>query len=104
MKITKNELKKIINESVEKQLRKTKFNQHSKLVGHRQNKYNKKVNENSNNEYKYFPKNKRELKQLITDEIKFKGNDCSLNMINTSKIKDMSRLFFKSNFNGNVSD
>ena len=92
MKITKNELKEMINESVERQLRKTNY-------------YNsrKKVNERSNTKYKYFPKNKKELKRIIKKQIKQFGNEVDLNNINTSKIKDMSYLFYNSNFNGDIS-
>ena len=75
MKITKNELKRIINESVERQLRKTEFNQHNsrKKINHQRNKHKRKVNERSNIDYKYFPKNKKELQQIIQREIKMNG-------------------------------
>ena len=100
MKITKNELKEMINESVERQLRKTN---HRKI--NQRNNYKRKVNESLNIDYKYFPKSKRELQKIIKREIKMNGNTCDLNMIDTSNITDMSNLFFyNSKFNGNVSN
>ena len=50
-----------------------------------------------------FPKTKGELKQMIEDEISENGNECSLNHIDVSKITDMSYLFFRSKFNGDIS-
>ena len=49
------------------------------------------------------PKTKDELKKIIEDTIKEQGFDCDLNFIDTSLIKDMSRLFHGSKFNGNIS-
>ena len=43
--------------------------------------------------YKYFPENKFELKDLIEERISTEGPDCDLNDIDVSKIKDMSSLF-----------
>jgi len=105
MKITKSELKEMINESVERQLRNTEFNQYNnrKKINHQRNNYNKTVNESSNNEYKYFPKSKEELKKIIQQEIRTNGNNCDLNMIDTSKITDMSYMFTNSKFNGDIS-
>ena len=48
------------------------------------------------------PKTKDELKKIIVDTIKEQGNNCDLNFINTSKITDMSKLFFSSEFNGDI--
>lgn len=43
--------------------------------------------------YAYFPKTKEELVEMIKKEISEKGNNCSLNHINISNIKDLSYLF-----------
>lgn len=52
---------------------------------------------------KVQPKTKEELKKIIKDTIKRKGNKCNLNFIDTSLITDMSDLFAFSKFNGNIS-
>lgn len=62
------------------------------------------VNKIKRNKYKYFPKTKEELKDIITQRIKQEGNECDLNDIDVSKITDMSQLFENTNFNGNISD
>ena len=49
------------------------------------------------------PKTKDELKKIIEDTIKEQGFNCDLNFIDTSLIKDMSRLFSRSKFNGDIS-
>ena len=43
--------------------------------------------------YKYFPKTKRELVQIIKSEVERKGWNCSLNHIDVSQITDMAFLF-----------
>ena len=53
-----------------------------------------------------FPSNKNELEKMIVDEINEKGNKCSLNHIDTSKITDMSYLFSRGRlhlFDGDIS-
>ena len=49
------------------------------------------------------PKNKVELKKIIEETIKEQGNNCDLNFIDTSKITDMSKLFYNTKFNGDIS-
>ena len=54
--------------------------------------------------YKYFPKTKKELKDILRELIKERGNEGDFNDIDTSKITDMSELFnFMENFNGDIS-
>ena len=57
----------------------------------------------SNNNYKYFPKTKKELKDIIVKRIKAEGNEVDLNDIDVSGITDMSNLFEGTNFNGDIS-
>ena len=54
--------------------------------------------------YNYYPKTKDELKELVNKLIKERGNDANLNDIDTSEITDMSALFFRSTFNGDISE
>ena len=61
------------------------------------------INTSSHKHYTKFPKSKEELKQMIEAEISKNGYQCSLNHIDVSRITDMSRLFYNSNFNGDIS-
>ena len=54
--------------------------------------------------YSCQPKTKKELRQIIKARISIEGHDCDLNDIDTSLITDMSFLFYKSSFNGNISN
>ena len=73
-------------------------------------KLNKKILNQNKNIYTLFPKDKKELIKMIHDEIIERGNECSLNHIDVSNIKDMSCLFSSfyyngvSNFNGDISE
>ena len=49
------------------------------------------------------PETKSELQKIINETIEKYGPNCDLNFIDTSKIRDMSLLFYKSNFNGDIS-
>ena len=63
----------------------------------------KKNNKQSNN-YKYFPKTKKELKDIILQRIKEEGKEVDLNDIDVSNITDMSNLFEDLDFNGDISN
>ena len=53
----------------------------------------------------YFPKTKEELRDILKELIKERGNEGDFNDIDTSKITDMSELFnFMENFNGDISN
>ena len=58
----------------------------------------------SNNNYKYFPKTKKELKDIILQRIEAEGNEVDLNDIDVSEITDMSDLFGGTDFNGDISE
>ena len=57
-----------------------------------------------NRHYNYRPKTRDELKELVDQLIEERGNDADLNDIDTSEITDMHHLFFKSKFNGDISN
>ena len=54
--------------------------------------------------YNYHPKTKEELKKLVNNLIKERGNEADLNDIDTSEITDMTTLFYNSKFNGDISN
>ena len=54
--------------------------------------------------YTCQPKVKSELEQIIKDRITEEGPDCDLNDIDTSLIDNMSYLFYKSDFTGDISE
>ena len=56
------------------------------------------------NNYKYFPETNKELKDIIKQRIKQEGNKVDLNDIDVSKITDMSYLFLRTDFNGDISN
>ena len=45
-------------------------------------------------------KNKEHLKELILAEMDIYGNKCALNHLDVSNVKDMSYIFYSSEFNG----
>ena len=54
--------------------------------------------------YSCQPTTRDELKKIIRDRIKNQGSNCDLNDIDVSLITDMSYLFYKKKFNGNISE
>ena len=58
----------------------------------------------SKTECTLFPVDLDELDNMVYKEIRNKGENCSLNHIDTSKITNMSYLFDSSNFNGDISE
>ena len=56
-----------------------------------------------NHHYNYHPKTRDELQELVKKLIKERGNEADLNDIDTSKITDMSEVFYYSRFNGDIS-
>ena len=53
--------------------------------------------------YSCQPKTRGELKEIIDNRIAKEGPYCDLNDIDTSLIDDMNYLFYKSEFNGDIS-
>ena len=53
--------------------------------------------------YNYHPKTREELKDLIEELIKERGNKADLNDVDVSRITSMGCLFWYSQFNGNIS-
>ena len=63
------------------------------------------INKNTKiDNYHYHPKDKEELKELIEKLTKEYGTEVNLNDIDTSKITDMSYMFYNSAFNGDISE
>ena len=47
--------------------------------------------------------NNEEIYQLVKNYIQIFGNECDLNWINVSNVTNMGNMFFKSDFNGDIS-
>ena len=62
------------------------------------------IKKSKSNSYKYFPKTKKELIDIIKKRIEQEGNNVNLNVIDVSKITDMSDLFGGTDFNGDISE
>ena len=62
------------------------------------------INKDTTNHYNYHPTTRDELKELVDKLIKERGNEADLNDIDTSEIKDMYRMFYGSEFNGDISN
>ena len=61
------------------------------------------IKKSASKNYKYSPKTKEELREIVEQRIKTEGNEVDLNDIDTSKITDMSNLFRGLDFNGDIS-
>ena len=62
------------------------------------------INKDTVNYYNYHPKTRDELKELVDKLIKERGKDADLNDIDTSEITDMNYMFYRSKFNGDISN
>ena len=60
----------------------------------------KSVNNKMHALYRYFPKTKKELVEIIKAEVEKKGWNCSINHIDVSQITDMSYLFSNDPYSG----
>jgi len=56
-----------------------------------------------NEQYNYFPRTKAELEQIIKNRMDIEGFECDLNDVDVSQISDMSYIFSRSQFNGDIS-
>jgi uncharacterized protein (UPF0248 family) len=62
------------------------------------------INKNTKvNNYNYHPKDRDELKELVDKLIKERGNEANLNDIDVSDIEDMSKIFYRMDFDGDIS-
>ena len=62
------------------------------------------IKKNKSNNYKYFPKTRQELKNIIKERIKKEGNKVDLNDIDVSQITNLSYIFAEyEDFNGGIS-
>ena len=61
------------------------------------------IKKNKSKNYKYFPQTKKELQDIIKKRIEQEGSEVDLNDIDVSNITDMSDLFLRKDFNGNIS-
>ena len=62
------------------------------------------INKDTKIVYNYHPKKRLELNKLINKLIEERGDEADLNDIDTSKITNMSKLFYVSSFNGDISN
>ena len=63
-----------------------------------------KIRKSNKPSYKYFPKTKKELQDILKQLIEERGNEGDFNDIDTSEITDMSKLFIDiDKFNGDIS-
>lgn len=74
---------------------------HNKIINMR--KLREYITVEESGSYDLKPTNKKELEKLIKQRMKEQGPNCDLNDIDTSEIKDMSSLFYNSEFNGDIS-
>ena len=61
------------------------------------------VKSQNDQQFKYHPKDKNELMELVERLIEERGEDADLNDIDTSEITNMSGLFLYEGFNGDIS-
>ena len=62
------------------------------------------IKKNKTPDYKYFPKTKEELREIIEQRIESEGKNVDLNDIDTSKITDMEFMFYNASFNKDISN
>ena len=60
------------------------------------------IKKNKVTNYNYFPETKKELKSIIKKRIEQEGSEVDLNDIDVSNITDMSYLFLRKDFNGDI--